>query len=390
MTRVLAIHNTSMALANPWTGDSLHSLAREIEYKKGLDYYGIITRTKASEPKKSHSPVENMDLIATNSKTRYHFMWEAYSIACRIIEEKKIDVITGWGWCWVGLILLALRKKYKTPMNTQIHWEFINNPYFKREKLEYRLWDTVGRFAVPRADTYFVGTSKQKNDLIKYGIESERIFYIPYTILTDKFEIGEPESIKNQLKEKGFENMLLFVGRLVKQKDVHTLLRAAKVVFKQKPNTALALLGKGPEDKAIKRTISKLQIEKNIIMPGHMSQQECINYYHASDVVCLSSLYEGTCRVYLEAMAASKPVVTTDVAGAFDAVIEEKTGYIVKKKDSKDFADKVLSILDNPIMAKNMGREGKILLKKDFTMQRHYDGFVHMWNETKRLGIKDN
>ncbi len=289
---------------------------------------------------------------------------------------------------WIGLLLMVLRKKYKIPMNVQMHWEFVNNPYFKREHLQYRPRDVAGRYVVPRADTYFVGTSKEKKDLVEYGIDAERIFHTPYTILTDKFEAGEPAQIKNELKAQGFDNMMLFVGRLVKQKDVHTLLSASQLVFKQKPKTVLVLLGGGPEDKAIKKTIRKLQIEKNVIMPGHMSQQECINYYHASDVVCMSSLYEGTCQTFLEAMAASKPVVTTDVAGAFDAIIEGKTGYIVSKRDSENMAQVILKLLNNPSMAQEMGRVGNELLHQQFTMERHYKGFINMWNETKRLGMK--
>jgi glycosyltransferase involved in cell wall biosynthesis len=315
-------------------------------------------------------------------------MWDAYRLACRIIEEKDIDVITTWGCDWIGLIQIILRKKYKIPINVQLHWEFVSNPYFKRERIEYRLWDAVGRYVLPRADTYFVGTSKEKMDLIKYGIDEDRIFHTPFTILTDKFEVGCPARIRSELKLKGFDNVLLWVGRLVKQKDIVTLLKAAALVFKKKPNTALVLLGDGPERKLVERTIHDLQIADSIIMPGFLSQQECINYYHSADVVCMSSLYEGTCRTFLEGMAAAKPIVTTDVAGAFDAVIEGKTGYVVAKKHSENMAQAILKLLNNPVMAKEMGQAGKELLHQQFTMERHYKGFINMWNETKRLGIK--
>lgn len=388
MTRVLAIHNVGEEVAEPMNGDSLKPIARHIEYKKGLDYYCIIKKTMDSDPKQAFSPAPNMEVIPTNSTNRYEFMWQAYRKACRIIEEKNIDVLTGWDWIWAGAIQLALRKKYNIPVNIQIHWEFINNPYFKKECFEYRIWDAVGRYIVPRADTIFVGTSKQRKDLIEYGIDAERVFYIPYTANVDRFEKGDAAVLKEEMKKKGFNNILLWVGRREKQKDPVTMLEAMAKVVETKPETVIIFLGLEPENKNVIQKAHELKISKNVIIHSPLPQQECINYYHAADVLCVSSLYEGTCMVYLEAMAASKPIVTTDVAGAFDAVIEEKTGYIVPKRDSLCFAKSILKLLNNPSLSREMGHEGKRLLQKQFRMQRHYDGFIHMWNETKRLGIK--
>lgn len=387
MTRVLAIH-LDKTIANPNSG-SLTSLARHIEYKKSLEYYAIITKTFAKDSKSAFSPVENMDVMGTNSKTRYSFLLDAYKQACKIIESKNIDVITAQDQCWLGLLGLALKRKYKIPLNVQVHWEFVNNPYFKKECFEYWLWDKVGRFVLPRADTWFVGTSKQKSDMIEYGMPQERVFHVPYTVVTEIFESGNPDAVKPKLRDKGFEDIVLWVGRMVKQKDIGTLLKAAAEVVKHKPKTAFVLLGSGPQSSLVDSITQELNLKDNIVRPGFLTQQECINYYHAADIVCMTSLYEGTCRIFLEAMAASKPIVTTCVAGAYDAVIEDKTGYVVPKRDYNAISKGLLHILDDKDKAKQFGIMGKKLLDENFTMQRHYDGFVNMWNQTKILGLKE-
>jgi glycosyltransferase involved in cell wall biosynthesis len=387
MTRVLAIH-LDKTLAIPADGDKLKTIVRHIEYKKGLDYYAIITKTLAQELRPVYSPVADMDVIGTNSKSRYAFLLDAYRIACKIIEQKKIDVITVQDQCWLGLLGLALKRKYKIPLNVQIHWEFINNPYFRKESLEYRLWDAAGRFVIPRADTFYVGTQREKNDLVKFGIEEQRIFHVPYTIITEAFEIGHPEKIRDNLQKRGFNNLLLWVGRMVKQKDLGTLIKAAARVIRAKPDTALILLGAGSEFHVVKTLAHKESISANLVLPGHVSQIECMNYYHAADIICMCSLYEGTCRVFLEAMAAAKPIVSTDVAGAFDAIKDGETGFIVKKQNALEFSTAILLLLNNKHLAYNMGLAGKKHLHASFTMDRHYEGFINMWNKTRAIGLK--
>ncbi len=89
-----------------------------------------------------------------------------------------------------------------------------------------------------------------------------------------------------------------------------------------------------------------------------------------SEVCVLSSKgVEGFSNSILEYMAASKPVVATDVGGAREAVVDGKTGYIVKPEDHETMAARLISLLREPEKARLMGEEGRRRVQAQFSCE---------------------
>ena len=82
------------------------------------------------------------------------------------------------------------------------------------------------------------------------------------------------------------------------------------------------------------------------------------------DISVLTSLWEGLPRVIPESMAAGKPVIANEVDGIKEAVIEGKTGFLIKPKKPEQTAEKIIFLLKNPKKAKIMGRKGYELANK--------------------------
>jgi glycosyltransferase involved in cell wall biosynthesis len=384
MTHVLAIHLND-TLAIPPKENQARTIQRHMMYARDLDYYCIITKTLADQSRSVQSPLDNMDVLPTNSSNRYGFLKDAYQMACQVIEQKEIDVLTVPDWRWLGLLGLLLRRKYHAALNVQLHSQAYDNPYYQQESFESWVGYKVGRFVIPKANTWWVGTQTQRRRLIKKGLPKDFVFYAPFFIPTDCFQTVEADDLDSVLDLPRTSPILLWVGRMIKAKGLDTLLRSFNHVLQAHPGVTLVLVGDGPERARGQELAEQLDVSERVRFCGYVSYADVPGYYAAADVVCVSSLYEGTCRIIIEGMAAGKPVVSTDVDGALDAIVDGVTGYVVPRRSPGAFAEAVLRVLEDEDKAHLMGQAARERLKQHFPMEQHFSTFIKMWETTSEI-----
>ncbi len=216
----------------------------------------------------------------------------------------------------------------------------------------------VGRQVLAMADKIVSVSKWAISDLGKMGLSPKRFVYIPNGIDTHELK---PASGGDFKKRHGLGNgpMALFVGRLIIQKGLEYLLQSWKHVSKANPRARLVIIGRGIEEPKLKKLAAKLGITGSVYFPGYVSDKDLRAALHASDVFVLSSLWEVLPVAILEAMAAGKPIVCTDVGGNSELVKNGKNGFLVPKREPKPFARALIKVLSNPAMAKRMGRESR-------------------------------
>jgi glycosyltransferase involved in cell wall biosynthesis len=84
----------------------------------------------------------------------------------------------------------------------------------------------------------------------------------------------------------------------------------------------------------------------------------------ATDIFCLTSLWEGLPRVLPQAMAMGVPIVATGVDGTPEAVIRKVNGFVTKPRDTRGMAERIIYLIDHPKEAKNMGKQGKKMVSE--------------------------
>ncbi|NIO20219.1 MAG: glycosyltransferase, partial [Candidatus Aenigmarchaeota archaeon] len=127
------------------------------------------------------------------------------------------------------------------------------------------------------------------------------------------------------------------IARLSPQKDVHTFLYAISNVVREFPSLRCFIVGDGDQRRELENLSHRLELNGNVIFLGY--RDDVREILEILDVFVLSSLWEGFPLVVLEAMAASKPVVATEVPGTAEAVINEKTGLLVPLRNSTRLGD---------------------------------------------------
>ncbi len=146
--------------------------------------------------------------------------------------------------------------------------------------------------------------------------------------------------------QEGQPPVILAAGRLTRQKDFPTLLRAFALAQKQRP-CRLLILGEGGDREKLKQQAKQLGIEQDLAMPGFADNP--YNYMAHAGVFVLSSRWEGSPNVLTEAMAIGCPVVATDCpSGPVELLDGGRIAPLVKMGNEEMMADAIVQVLDQP------------------------------------------
>jgi len=169
------------------------------------------------------------------------------------------------------------------------------------------------------------------------GLESK----VVYNKIDKRFKKSiNGKKIRNALKIKNNEKLLLFVGRLSPHKNVHTLLRIFSIVNKKIQNSKLLIIGR-PTFRNYYKKMRKMT-NKNVIFIDFVSNEELPYYYAACDLYVTASLWEGFNLPAAEAQACGKKVVAFNVCSHTEVV---KNGILAEKNNMKEFADAITKLI---------------------------------------------
>ena len=149
--------------------------------------------------------------------------------------------------------------------------------------------------------------------------------------------------------------VVLCVCRLYPRKRVGLLLEAAARLRERIPELQLRLVGRGPEEAPLKRHARELGLEQTVRWRGDVSQTELAREYQTCDAFCLPSVQEGFGIVFLEAMAAAKPIVAARVAAVPEVVTD---GLLVEPENAEALADAIARLHADPALRRELGARG--------------------------------
>jgi glycosyltransferase involved in cell wall biosynthesis len=342
---------------------------RLVEYGRHLDYLYCVVYTPRDNTLYKHQRLSgNVEVFPSLSRNVVLFAWDAYRIASEICSREDIDIVTTQDPIFCGIAGLALRYRYGKPLLVQVHGDSLDNKYWLRERKIRYLLNVIGKFVLKRADAVRVVSERVKKRVMNMGIEEERIFKLPIYIDVKKFsEAKGGEEIRQ--KFKGYDNIVLFVGRLAREKNIPNLLRAARIVVEKFPRTLFLIVGDGPEREKLERLAKELKVADNVVFEGVVEHDLLPAYYKACDIFVLPSDHEGWGLVIVEALAAGKPVITTDVGLVGEIVEDGKYGFVVPKGDEKILANKIIMLIKNHSLRDKMGRNGREIVLKTQDLQ---------------------
>ncbi|HEY3995637.1 MAG TPA: glycosyltransferase family 4 protein [Mycobacterium sp.] len=159
---------------------------------------------------------------------------------------------------------------------------------------------------------------------------------------------------------------LLYLGRLEYEKGVHDVIAALPRIRRTHPGTTLTIAGEGTQLGWLAEQARKHRVLKAIRFVGHLEHAELLEVLHRADAAVLPSHYEPFGIVALEAAAAGTPLVTSDIGGLGEAVINGQTGVSCPPRDVAGLASAVRTVLDDPDAAQRRAHAARQRLTSDF------------------------
>jgi glycosyltransferase involved in cell wall biosynthesis len=283
-----------------------------------------------------------------------------------IFDAKKFDIVHAHSYAYFSSLCGALVKILtKTPV--------VFTPHFAAEtvvsKKIKKIYDIIlGKFTFKHCDKLILLTKIEKEEIQKIiKIENDKIDIIPNGVDLDKFKIKyDSDKFRATYKIEKSDKIILSVCRIAENKGLQYLMDAAPKIIKKVPNVKFVMIGKdwGMKDKLIE-IAKKNNFLNKIIFPGKLTSEEMIKFYEDSDVFALPSIGgEAFGIVILEAMAAGKPVVASNIGGIPCVLRDSRNGFLTLPKDSHALAQQITKLLTNKTLYNEISKNNLEEIRK--------------------------
>lgn len=271
-----------------------------------------------------------------------------YQRTTQLIKELEIDLLHSHSPGPLGLRGVAASYKldlpliftYHTYIPDIVHYLPLEEP---SELITEPIADNLLRWYLRRCDAVIVPTSSRAEELKKQTKSKDirQIFVVPTGVDASRFCEGNRGRIRKSLGAED-RKIVLYVGRIVKEKNLGLLVSAAPLVLKSMPNALFLIVGEGPIRNELQEKVKELGLANNFVFTGFVPDDELVDYYHSADAFAFPSTFETQGIVLLEAMASGLPVAAANSSPFPEIIKEGWNGFLFNPFDPRDCADSII------------------------------------------------
>ena len=171
--------------------------------------------------------------------------------------------------------------------------------------------------------------------------------------------------------------LIIAVGRLIPKKGFSDLIRACALLVKRGKSFCCEIIGQGALENELRRQIDELRLQNNVVLTGAKPQTQLRRCLAAANVFVLPSVMDpdggmdNLPTVIMEAMATGLPVVSTNIGGIPEMVIENETGFLVQPGDTAAMADAIERVIKDCSLAARLGQSGYERARALFSIEKN-------------------
>lgn len=330
-----------------------------------FEYYGTWYPNKDKYGENILSfPLNSFILRGIIKKISEKFFYQLYTKQiCNDLRAKRIKVILA-EYGPTGCSLIDACKLAKVPLIVHFHGfdaAHYNTLAIFKEKYK-ELFST--------ASSIVVVSKRMGQNLIELGADKRKIFNIPYGVNLSFFYGTNPE-----------QNPPIFiaVGRFTDKKAPHLTIKAFEIVHKKINSAKLIMIGNGEKYKECVKLIKKLNLKSSVEFKGILDHDSIKKELSKARAFVQHSIrpengdMEGTPNSILEASSMGLPIVSTFHAGIPEAVLHNKTGFLVNELEYEKMADYMLRLAEDPKLAGLMGKAGRKHMENNYSLEKQID-----------------
>ncbi len=260
------------------------------------------------------------------------------------LDSFKPNIIHVTSPTYLGQLGLKYGQRRGIPVVSSYHTHFVLYlKYYGFQRFESLGWQILKKF-YNQFDCVYVPSPSTAQELEERGFENIELWQRGIDLSS-----FSPNKLNPALKQKlspTQDPILLFVGRLVQEKDLDVLIKVDKILKTQKKKYKIVLVGDGPMRPRLQKELP------DAMFTGWLHGEQLYEIYASSDIFVFPSTTETFGNVILEAYASGLPVVCTNEGGVIDLIMDGYTGFITEAKNPKNIAEKVNILLSNPDLRK--------------------------------------
>lgn len=283
--------------------------------------------------------------------------FEALIKLIRLINIEKPDIVHTHT-AKAGTLGRIAAKLTGVPVIIHTFHGHVFHSYFGFFKSKFFLW--LERLLAKFTNVIITVGEQQRREIIQYKVaEPEKVVSISLGLDLKPFinTKTDPNKLRRELSLPRQTLLVGIVARLVPIKNHLCFLESTRLILQNFDNVRFLIIGDGELRTYLEQKTRDLGLESRVIFMGF--QHDLVKIYTGLDIVILSSFNEGLPVALIEAMAAGKPVISTNVGGVGDLILDGDNGLLVPSNDPMALAEAILYLLRNPERRKMMGDAGK-------------------------------
>lgn len=265
-----------------------------------------------------------------------------------LIKHLKLDLIHVQSPFTMGRVGLRYANKYRLPLVFTYHTLYDQYAHYVPVAQDLAR-DMAVKYSMKFCNhcDHVIVPCQEIQEVLQSNLVHTPISVIPTGVSLDKFAQGDRKWLHNQYGIGLDKKILLFVGRLTREKNLEFLIEAFAAVHAHRPDTVLVLVARGPLEQPLKTMAVGLGLGDDVIFTGAQPFETLVHAYHSADLFVFSSITETQGLVLLEAMACGLPVVAVRACGVQD-MVESGVDGILTACRIEDFSQAICQVLAKP------------------------------------------
>ena len=301
-----------------------------------------------------------------------------------INDLKQVSVIHAHDWL-VAHAAASLKHAYRIPLVATVH----ATEYGRHQghlpgpmnKLIHQIewWLTYESSRTICCSQYMMD---QVNSI--FELPADKVDVIPNGIDAGTFK----QDVSIDLYRKRYvppgDKLVFFVGRLVYEKGVQTVIEAMPLIMNKIPNVTFVVAGSGPHLNELKSMVHAFGLDEKVRFTGHIDTDALYAFYKIADLTVVPSLYEPFGMVVLESMAMGTPTIVADTGGLSEIVVHEETGLMFEPGNPESLAEAMLRILTDGELAEKLTSDAMAYLGDRYNWDRIARSTIDVYRRAER------
>ncbi|MBN1500077.1 MAG: glycosyltransferase family 4 protein [Spirochaetes bacterium] len=285
------------------------------------------------------------------------FVFFGFFKGISIIRKNRYDVMNTHFAVPTGPLGNILSKMFKIPNVLSLHGGDIYDPSKKLSPHKSPFFRKVVNNILRKADAIVAQSQNTRDNAVKYYDVNKEVKIIPLAYHPPVM----PKADRKKLDIKENDYIITTVGRVIKRKAIDVAINAIARIKDKK--VKLYVMGDGPEKENLQNLAADLGVQDRVIFLGFVDDEKKYRYLKASDVFIMTSLHEGFGIVFMEAMYAGLPVISTNHGGQTDFLFHEKNALLIDVGDVDACRKSIERIRKNPDLAARFSANNKKAVK---------------------------